>query len=62
MENNGKKNDRPTKITVLYADRPVGPAVTHSSLEQEVRGSNLGPVKLDTVLPTARHRCDVSSK
>ena len=23
---------------------------------------NLGPVKSDTVLPTARHRCDVSSK
>ena len=34
----------------------------HSSLEPEVRGSNLGPVKSDTVLPTARHRCDISSK
>ena len=31
-------------------------------VEREVRGSNLGPVKLDTVLPTARHRCDISSK
>ena len=40
----------------------VGRAVTHSSLEREVWGSNLGPVKSDTVLPTARHRCDISSK
>ena len=32
------------------------------SLEREIRGSNLGPVKSDTVLPTARHRCDISSK
>ena len=31
-------------------------------LEREVRGSNLGPVKSDTVLPTVRHRCDISSK
>ena len=23
---------------------------------------DLGPVKLDTVLPTARHGCDISSK
>ena len=28
----------------------------------EVWGSNLGPVKSDTVLPTARHCCDISSK
>ena len=42
--------------------RPVGRAVTRSSLEREVWGSNLGPVKSDTVLPTARHRCDISSK
>ena len=39
----------------------VGRAVTRSSLEREVWGSNLGPVKSDTVLPTARHRCDISS-
>ena len=44
------------------AHRPVGRAVTHWSLEREVWGSNLGPVKSDTVLPTARHRCDISSK
>ena len=37
-------------------------AVTRSSLEREVRGSNLGPVKSDTMLPTARHRCNISSK
>ena len=37
-------------------------SATRSSLEREVRGSNLGPVKSDTVLPTARHRCDISSK
>ena len=40
----------------------IGRAVTHSSLDREVWGSNLGPVKLDTVLPTARHRCDISLK
>ena len=40
----------------------VGRAVTRSTLEREVRGSNLGPVKSDTVLPTARHRCNISSK
>ena len=45
---------------VVY--RPVGWAVTRSSLEREVWGSKLGPVKSDTVLPTARHRCDISSK
>ena len=37
-------------------------AVTRSSLEREVRVSNLGTVKLDTVLPMARHRYDISSK
>ena len=33
-----------------------------SSLEREVWGSNLGSVKSDSVLPTARHRCRISSK
>ena len=46
-------------LSIKY--RPVGRAVTRSSLEREVWGSNLGPVKSDTVLPTARHRCDISS-
>ena len=40
----------------------VGRAVTRSSLEREVWGSILGPAKSDTVLPTARHGCDISSK
>ena len=40
------------------------PLNTHlrSSLEPEVRGSNLRPVKSDTVLPTAHHHSDISSK
>ena len=50
-----------------FLARPVGRAVTDSSVEREVWGSeffvsNLGPVKLDTMLPTTRHRCDLSSK
>ena len=40
----------------------IGRAVTHSSLEWEVQGSNVGPVKSDAVLPTARRRCKISSK
>ena len=40
----------------------VGRAVTRSSLVREVRGSNLGPLKSDTVLSTIRHRCDISLK
>ena len=43
-------------------NRPVGRVATRSSQEWEVWGSNLGPVKSDTVLPTARYRCDISSK
>ena len=42
--------------------RPIDRAVTYSSLKRKVRGSNLGPVKSDTVLPTARHSYDISSK
>ena len=30
--------------------------------ERKVIGSNLGPVKSDTDLPTARHRYDISLK
>ena len=37
-------------------------AVTRSSLEWEVWGSTLGPVKSNAVLLTARHRCDIFSK
>ena len=32
------------------------------SLEREVWGSNFGPIKLDAVLPAARHSCDISSR
>ena len=45
-----------------YLNRPVGWAVMRSSLEREIWGSDLGSVKLDTVLPTARYRHDISSK
>ena len=40
----------------------VARALTRSSLEREVRSSNLRPVKSNIVLPTARHRCDISSE
>ena len=40
----------------------VGRAVTRSSLERKVGGSNLGPIKSDAVFPTARHRSNISSK
>ena len=45
-----------------FEKKTVGRALTRSSLEREVRSSHLGPVKLNTVLPMARHRCDISSK
>ena len=51
-----------SKVYFYNLDRPVGRAVTRSSLEREVRGSNLGPVKSDAVLSAARHRCNISSK
>ena len=36
--------------------------VSCSTLVLEVIGSNPGPVRSNTELPTARHRCDISSK
>ena len=45
-----------TKFNLL-----VGRAVTRSSLERMVWGSNLEPVKSDTVLPTTRHRSSIAS-
>ena len=42
--------------------RPVGREVTRLSLEREVRGLNIKPVKSETVLPTARHCCDIFLK
>ena len=41
-------------------NRPVGQTATHSSLERDVRGSNLWLVKSETVLPTAGYRCNIS--
>ena len=49
--------DKSTEISSF-----AGRAVTRSSLEREVRGLNLGPVKSDTLLPTARRRYDIFSK
>ena len=43
-------------------NQSVGRAVMLSSVEREVSSLNLGRVKSDTVLPTVRHRCDISSK
>ena len=42
--------------------KPVGRAVMRSSLEREIWGLNLGPVKSDTLLAMARQRCNISSK
>ena len=50
-------------ITYYFTEsNQVGRAVTRSSLEREVWGSSLWPVKLDTMLSTARNRCNISSK
>ena len=35
----------------------VGRTVKRLYIKQEIRSSNLGPVKSNTVPPTARHRC-----
>ena len=47
---------------VIWFQYQIGRAVTRSSLEQKVCGSNLKPIKSDTVLSTARNHCDISSK
>ena len=41
---------------------PGGRAIKRSSLEREISPSYLRPVKSDAVLPTACHRCDITSK
>ena len=46
---------------IKFEHRQVGRAVTRSSLERLVSGSNLGSVKSATLLRTARHRCTISS-
>ena len=56
--NNNKNNNNNSNN-----NRPVRRAVTHSSLDLEVWGSNLRSVKSDAVLPTAHHySSDSSSK
>ena len=47
---------------IFYKKWPVVRAVTRPSTQREVWDSNLGQIKSDTVLTTARHRCDISSK
>ena len=41
------------------ANRPVGRAVAHSSLDWEFCSSNFGPAKSYTVLPTAGQHCNI---
>ena len=50
------------EVIANHQYRAVGRAITCSSLKRVVWGSNLGPVKSDVELPTARHRCNISSK
>ena len=59
-------NSIQTEIITLLKDWLFGwerwsSAKMRLSLEREVCGSNFGSVKSDTVLPKARHRCDISS-
>ena len=49
-------------VDELKIYRQVVRTVMRLSLEREVWGSNLGTIKLDAVLPTIRHRCNVSSE
>ena len=48
--------------SVIITSRLVSRAVTHSLLERDGWGSNLGQVKSIIVLQTAYHRCDISAK
>ena len=50
------------KKFIAFAQFAVGREAVRSSLEREVLGSNLGPVKLNAALPTVRHGCDIFSK
>ena len=51
-----------SRMHYRWTNRLAGRAVTRLALEREVWGSNLRPVKSETVLPTARHRGDIFSK
>ena len=58
----GKIHSKGLKSLSELCSELAGNAVTGSFLEREVIGLNLGPAKSDTVLPTACHRCNISSK
>ena len=47
---------------MFFLDRRIGRAVTRSFPEREIWDLNLRPAKSNRVLPTARHRCNISSK
>ena len=47
---------------VVKINGAVSQAVMRSSLKQDVRGSNLGPVNLESVLLTACRCCEISLK
>ena len=49
-------------VTYCTSQKNISQMVTRSFLEWEVRGSNLWQVKSNTVLPTAHHPCNISSK
>ena len=51
-----------SNLICRFQNRQFGQAVTLSSLEREVRGSNLGPVKSDSVLLTDRYPREISSQ
>ena len=56
------KQDMLKRCLIIKFKLPVVRAVMRSCLEREVRGSNLGLFKSDTMLPTTRLRCNISSK
>ena len=65
MEKSLRKNQNQylnSKAEKSLCNRAIGRAATCSSLERKVRSLNLGPVKLHTMLPTARHCCDIFSQ
>ena len=47
---------------VNRTDGVVITTIRHRYTLREVWGSAYGPFKLNTLLPTARHRCNVSSE
>ena len=53
--NHNFQNDNLTITNQLRKRSSIGRAITRLFLKWEVWGSNLGPVKLDTLPPTLRH-------